>query len=143
MFIGEFHHNLDSKGRIILPAKFREELHETVIVTRGLDGCLNVYTMEAWQLIYEKLLTLPTTNKDARMYVRMLTAKASECSFDSQGRILLPANLISDAAIVKEAVVVGAADHVEIWAVDRWNSFEEEGNENLEAIAERLSSFGI
>ena len=143
MFIGEYHHNLDAKGRIILPVKFREELHETVIVTRGLDGCLNVYTLDAWQQIYEKLLTLPTTNKDARMYVRMLTAKACECAFDSQGRILLPMNLIQEAAIEKEAVVVGAANHVEIWSEARWNSFEEEGNENLEAIAERLSSFGI
>ena len=143
MFIGEFHHNLDAKGRIVLPTKFREELHDTVIVTKGLDGCLNVYTSEAWQTIYEKLLTLPTTNRDARMYVRMLTAKASECTFDTQGRILLPANLIGDEAITKECVVVGAADHVEIWSEERWNNFEEEGSENLDEIAERLASFGI
>lgn len=143
MFIGEFHHNLDAKGRIVLPTKFREELLDNVIVTKGLDGCLNVYTAEAWQKIYEKLLTLPTTNRDARIYVRMLTAKASECTFDTQGRILLPANLISDAAITKECVVVGAADHVEIWSEERWNNFEEEGSENLDEIAERLASFGI
>ena len=97
--MGEFHHSLDAKGRIILPSRFRDELQDSVIVTRGLDGCLNVYTQEAWQAIYEKLLTLPTTNKDARTYVRMMTAKASECSFDSQGRILLPQNLIKDAEI--------------------------------------------
>lgn len=143
MFMGEFHHTLDAKGRVILPSRFREELQDSVIVTRGLDGCLNVYTQAAWQVIYEKLLTLPTTNKDARMYVRMITAKASECSFDSQGRILLPQNLIKDAEIEKEAVVVGAGNHVEIWAASKWDSFEEEGNENLEAIAERLSAFGI
>ena len=143
MFMGEFHHSLDVKGRIILPSRFRDELKDCVIVTRGLDGCLNVYTQEAWQTIYEKLLTLPTTNKDARTYVRMMTAKASECSFDSQGRILLPQNLIKDAEIEKEAVIVGAGNHVEIWAASKWDDFELEGSENLEEIAERLSGFGI
>lgn len=143
MFMGEFHHSLDAKGRIILPSRFRDELQDSVIVTRGLDGCLNVYTQEAWQAIYEKLLTLPTTNRDARIYVRMMTAKASECSFDSQGRILLPQNLIKDAEIEKEAVIVGAGNHVEIWSASKWNDFELEGSENLEEIAERLSGFGI
>ena len=143
MLTGEFHHNLDSKGRLILPSKFRDELQETVMVTIGLDGCLKVYTMESWQKIYDKLQTLPTTNRDARIYVRMVIGKASECSFDAQGRILLPANLINEAGITKEAVVVGLGDSLEIWSEDRWNATLEEGKENFEEIAERLSVFGI
>lgn len=143
MFIGEFQHNLDAKGRVVLPTKFREELGEKIIVTKGLDGCLNVYTMDAWQAIYEKLQKLPTTSKDARMYIRMISAKASECSFDTQGRILLPQTLIVEADIKKEAVVVGACNHVEIWSKERWNSFEMEGMDSLENIAERLSEYGI
>ena len=143
MFTGEFHHNLDAKGRLILPSKFRDELQETVMITIGLDGCLKVYTMASWQKIYEKLMTLPTTSRDARIYVRMVIGKACECTFDSQGRILIPANLIKEASITKETVVVGVGDCLEIWSADRWNATLEEGIENFEAIAERLSSFGI
>ncbi|MBE6114058.1 MAG: division/cell wall cluster transcriptional repressor MraZ [Erysipelotrichaceae bacterium] len=146
MFMGEFRHSVDAKGRIILPAKMREELGECVIVTRGLDGCLNVYTQERWQKIYEKLMTLPTTNRDARMYVRLTTSKATECTFDSHGRILLPQNLIKDAAIEKDAVIAGVGDHVEIWCDKLWDAVQEdecyEGN-SYEEIAERLSVFGI
>lgn len=86
MFMGEFAHNIDRKGRLIMPAKFREDLGETVVVNRGLDGCLYVYTMAQWQVVYEKLKTLPSTNKDARMYQRMMLSKAAECDLDGQGR---------------------------------------------------------
>ena len=143
MFIGEYHHNLDSKGRLIMPSKFRDELQDTVMVTIGLDGCLKAYTMASWQKIYEKLMTLPTTNKDARIYVRMVIGKASECTFDAQGRILLPASLINEAALNKEVVIVGLGDSLELWSAERWNATLDEGKENFEAIADRLSSFGI
>ena len=93
MFMGEYAHNIDRKGRLIMPAKFREELGEHVVVNRGLDGCLYVYTVEQWQQVYQKLSTLPSTNKDARMYQRMMLSKAAECEMDSQGRILIPSSL--------------------------------------------------
>ncbi len=86
MFMGEFAHNIDRKGRLIMPAKFREDLGETVVVNRGLDGCLYVYTMAQWQVVYEKLKTLPSTNKDAGMYQRMMLSKAAECDLDGQRR---------------------------------------------------------
>ena len=102
MFMGEYAHNIDKKGRIIIPAKFREELGDTLIITRGLDGCLSIYTKEQWQLIYEQLMKLPSTKKDARMFVRMMTSKAAECEIDAQGRILIPSSLIKLADLTKE-----------------------------------------
>lgn len=141
MFMGEYAHNIDKKGRIIIPAKFREELGLKVIITRGLDGCLNGYTKEQWELIYEQLLKLPSTKKDARMFVRMMTSKAAECEIDSQGRVLLPSTLIAIAEIEKECVIIGAANHIEIWAKERWESMDEEANANFEDIAESLTDF--
>lgn len=141
--MGEFSHTVDGKGRVTIPSRFRDELHETVVVTRGLDGCLSVYTQEAWQIIYEKLLRLPNTKRDVRMYVRMLTSRASECTFDNMGRILLPKVLLEEANIEKNVVVVGAADHVEIWAEDTWRAYYESASESFEANAELLSDFEV
>ena len=115
MFMGEYAHNIDRKGRLIMPAKFREELGEHVVVNRGLDGCLYVYTVEQWQQVYQKLSTLPSTNKDARMYQRMMLSKAAECEMDSQGRILIPSSLIALAGLEKECLIIGVANHLEIW----------------------------
>lgn len=140
MFIGEFRHNLDSKKRVIIPAKFREELGELFIVTRGLDGCLTVYTMEQWTLLLEQLKKLPSTKKETRLYVRRITSKATECECDGQGRIQLPSYLISEAAIEKECVIVGVADHVEIWSQTRWEGYQEE-SESFEDVAEQLTDF--
>ena len=141
MFIGEYAHNIDKKGRIIIPAKFREELGEHVIVTRGLDGCLALYTTKQWEIIYEQLMKLPSTKKDARVFVRMMTSKAAECDIDNQGRILLPASLIKIASIQKECCIIGAANLVEIWAKESWEPMEEEGSESFEEIAENLTEF--
>lgn len=116
MFMGEYAHNIDRKGRLIMPAKFREELGEHVVVNRGLDGCLYVYTVEQWQQVYQKLSTLPSTNKDARMYQRMMLSKAAECEMDSQGRILIPSSLIALAGLEKECLIIGVANHLEIWS---------------------------
>lgn len=140
VFIGEFRHNLDSKKRVIIPAKFREELGETFIVTRGLDGCLTVYTMEQWELLLEQLKKLPSTKKESRLYVRSITSKATECECDTQGRIQLPSYLISESAINKECVIVGVADHVEIWSQQRWEGYQEE-SESFEDVAEQLTDF--
>ncbi|MEG0273720.1 division/cell wall cluster transcriptional repressor MraZ [Amedibacillus sp. YH-ame10] len=141
MFMGEYAHNIDKKGRIIIPAKFREELGEQVIVTRGLDGCLTIYTNEQWQTIYEQLLKLPSTKKDARMFVRMMTSKAAECEIDGQGRILIPAPLIRIGELVKECMVIGAANHVEIWSKEKWDPVDDEANATFEEIAENLTEF--
>ncbi|MEG0507416.1 MAG: division/cell wall cluster transcriptional repressor MraZ [Longicatena sp.] len=141
MFMGEYGHNIDAKGRIIIPAKFREELGEQVIVTRGFDGCLNVYTKEQWNIIYEQLLKLPTTKKDARMFVRMMTSKAAECDIDGQGRALLPASLIKLGELTKECMIIGAANHVEIWSKEKWETVDEIANETFEDIAENLTEF--
>lgn len=141
MFMGEYAHNIDKKGRIIIPAKFREELGEHVIITRGLDGCLAVYTNEQWEKIYEQLMQLPSTKKDARMFVRMMTSKAAECEIDNQGRVLLPASLIKLANLEKECMIIGAANHVEVWAKEAWDPIDEEGNATFEDIAENLTEF--
>ncbi len=141
MFMGEFAHSIDKKGRMIIPAKFREELGMKVIITRGLDGCLNGYTKDQWDKIYEQLLQLPTTKKDARMFVRMMTSKAAECEIDAQGRVLLPAGLIALANITKECMIIGAANHFEVWAKDRWEQVDEEASASFEDIAESLSEF--
>lgn len=143
MFMGEYAHNIDKKGRIIIPAKFREELGEHVIITRGLDGCLAVYTKEQWETIYEQLMKLPSTKKDAHMFVRMMTSKAAECEIDAQGRVLIPSPLVKLAELIKECMVIGAANHVEIWSRERWEPVDEEANETFEDIAESLTEFMI
>ncbi|NMB18001.1 MAG: division/cell wall cluster transcriptional repressor MraZ [Erysipelothrix sp.] len=141
MFMGEYQHNLDTKGRIIIPAKFRDELGDTMVVTRWLDGCLAIYTMEQWQALYEKLQTLPATKREARRFTHMIMAKASECNLDSQGRIRLPAPLIKEASLEKECVVIGVSDHVEIWNKERWDEYYEVASESFEDIAESLTEF--
>jgi MraZ protein len=141
MFMGEFAHNIDRKGRLIMPAKFREELGDKVIVNRGLDGCLYVYTMAQWEIVYQKLSGLPSTNKDARNFQRMMLAKASECELDGQGRILIPATLIKLAQLEKECIIVGVANHLEVWAKEKWEKVEEEQEDNFESTAESLSGF--
>lgn len=141
MFMGEFAHNIDRKGRLILPAKFRDELGEKAIVNRGLDGCLNVYTLPEWEIVYKKVAALPSTNKQARMFQRTFLAKASEVELDSQGRILIPSGLISEAGLVKECLIIGVANHLEIWSKDKWNSLEQEQLDSFETYAENLSGF--
>ncbi|MDY2731526.1 MAG: division/cell wall cluster transcriptional repressor MraZ [Erysipelotrichaceae bacterium] len=139
MFIGEYYHNLDAKGRIIIPAKFRDELNGTFILTRGLDGCLTIYSTEKWEKIFEEINKLPETKKATRQYIRMLTANACECTLDNQGRILIPTNLSGSVNITKECVVVGANSHVEIWDKATWNAYMDDASENFEDIAESLS----
>ena len=141
MFIGEYRHNLDTKGRIIVPAKFREQLSNNIILTRGLDGCITIYTLDQWKEIYEQLKKLPSTKREARMYIHMLTSKAAEVEIDRQGRILIPAGLIKEAKIEKESVIVGAFDHIEIWAENAWDSYYKEASESFEDIAESLTDF--
>ncbi len=139
MFIGEYEHNLDAKGRIIIPSKFRDELHSSFILTRGLDGCLTIYSLEQWNKIFERINKLPTTKKAVRQYTRVLTSNACECQLDNQGRILIPANLTAPVGIKKECVIVGANDHIEIWDKESWENYFNEANESFEEVAENLS----
>lgn len=139
--MGEYQHNLDAKGRLIIPAKFRSELGMNMIVTQGLDGCLSIYTKEAWDKIYAQLQLLPTTKKEARAFVRILTSKASEVEIDNQGRILIPAGLLKQAHIEKECTIVGAGEKVEIWASDAWANYLNESEESFEDLAESLTGF--
>ena len=139
MFIGEYQHNLDAKGRIIVPSKFREELHTTFILTRGLDGCLTIYSLKQWEKLFEEVNKLPTTKKAARAYVRMLTSTATECTLDSQGRIQIPSFLSKPVNISKECVVIGANDHIEIWDKKTWEDYYLEASDNFEDVAENLS----
>lgn len=141
MFMGEYRHNTDSKGRIIVPARFRDELGNLLILTKGLDGCITVYTPKQWERIIEQLYQLPNTKKESRMYIHMVTSKAAECEVDSAGRILIPQNLLNEAAIVKECVVLGVADHVEIWSSPRWDAYSTLASEAFESVAEELTEY--
>lgn len=138
MFIGEYYHNLDKKNRIIVPSKFRESLGDIFICTKGLDGCLNIYTNDQWKILIEKLEQLPTTKKESRLYIRGITAKAIECSCDNLGRIQLPSFLVSEAKLVKNCVFVGVADHVELWGKEVWDEYYSNASEILEEVAENL-----
>lgn len=139
MFIGEYQHNIDAKGRIIIPAKFREELHSTFMLTNGLDGCLTIYSLEQWEKLFEEINKLPTTKKATRQYIHMLTSKACECQLDNQGRIIIPGYLAKPVGIKKECAVIGANDHVEIWDKATWDAYYEEAQEQFEDVAESLS----
>lgn len=141
MFMGEYRHNLDAKGRLTLPSKFREAFGTSVVVNRGFDGCLNVYSLDAWQKIYEKLQKMPTNKKEARTFIRLFMAKAAEIEFDKLGRINLPKSLMMEGKLEKECVIVGASDHVEIWNADLWDNYYEQEKDNFESISESLSDF--
>ena len=138
MLIGEYHHNIDEKGRLIIPSKFREEIGNSFVVTRGLDGCLFVYSLVEWEKIVNKLKKLPFTKKDARTFMRFFLASATVCEFDRQGRINLVNSLIEYAGLKKECVVIGVNDRLEIWALDKYNNLMEENFEKLDEVSEHL-----
>lgn len=143
MFIGEYNHTLDKKGRIIIPSKFRPNLGEKFIMTKGLDNCLFIYPMEEWDKFEDKLKTLPLTNRDARAFVRFFFAGATECSLDKQGRILIPANLRSHSNLEKDAIVIGVSTRIEIWSEDDWEDYTNDDNLSYESIAENMEDLGI
>ncbi|SKA83383.1 MraZ protein [Caloramator quimbayensis] len=142
MFIGEYQHALDTKNRIIIPSKFREELGNSFVITKGLDGCLYCYPMEEWKKLEEKLKSLPLTNKDARAFVRFFFSGAADIEIDKQGRALIPQNLIEYANIVKDIVSIGVSTRIEIWSKEKWDEYNTQ-NINYEEIAEKMSNLGI
>ena len=138
MFIGEYHHTIDEKGRIIIPSKFRSELGDNFIVTRGIEKCLFVYPMDNWNKICGKLNAIPFTKKDARVFNRFFMSGATNVELDKQGRINISAPLINYANLIKECVVIGTGDRLEIWSQDDWNSFFNSNKDNMSDIAENL-----
>ncbi|MBR3606614.1 MAG: division/cell wall cluster transcriptional repressor MraZ [Lachnospiraceae bacterium] len=141
MFMGEYNHTIDTKGRLIIPSKFREALGEEFVVTKGLDGCLFVYDNKEWAAFEEKLKSLPLTNKDARQFVRFFLAGAAMAEVDKQGRILVPSVLREFAGLEKEVVLIGVASRVEIWSKERWENAA--SYEDMEEIAEHMAELGL
>ncbi len=143
MFIGEYQHTIDPKGRIIMPSRLREGLGEKFVVTKGLDECLFVYSLEEWGNLENKLKTLPLTNKDARAFIRFFFSGAAECEVDKQGRILIPSNLREFAKLDKEIVITGVSTRIEIWGKDKWEAYNNDSGIDADSIAEKMSLLGI
>lgn len=143
MFIGEYQHTLDSKGRLFIPARFREGLGERFIMTKGLDRCLFAYSPGEWQTLEEKLKKLPFARADARAFVRLFFSGAAEVEVDKQGRVLIPANLRTYAGLDKEVVILGVSSRVEIWAREEWERYSAGASENYEAIAEKIVDLDV
>ena len=143
MLIGEFEHSIDTKGRLVLPAKIKDDLGKEFIVTKGLDGCLFGYSLEEWNKFEEKLKTLPLTNKITRDFVRFFLSGAVEEETDKQGRFSLPANLREYASLTKDAVIIGVGTRIEIWDKKKWNEYNSEENLSVDSIAEKMTELGI
>jgi protein mraZ len=138
MLMGEYHHSIDEKKRIIIPSRFREELKDTFVITRGIENCLFIYSLEEWKKITDKLETLPFTKKDARQFIRFFLSGATEAQFDKQGRIVITTPLLEYAKIEKDCVIIGAGERLEIWSENAWNNFFNEASTNMSDIAENL-----
>ena len=141
MFIGEYEHNVDAKGRIIMPAKLRDDIGDKFIITKGLDGCLFAYSLNEWANFEEKLKALPLAQKNARNFVRFFLSGAVECEIDKQGRFLIPSNLREAAKLEKDAVIVGVGTRLEIWDKEKWVKCDEEIS--ADEIAENMTMLGI
>lgn len=137
MFMGEYHCNLDDKGRLIIPAKLRNDLGNNFVVTRGLDNCLFIYPNGEWNNIISKYKELPNT-KDARNFMRFFLSGAATSDFDKQGRINIPSPLMSYADLKKECVIIGVNERIEIWDCEKWNNFIDENEDQLSDIADKL-----
>lgn len=137
MFMGEYNHTIDEKGRITIPSKIREQLGEEFIITRGMDKCLFIYPKKEWEKVIDKYKELPNT-KDARNFMRFFLSGATLSEFDKQGRINIANPLISYAALKKECVIIGVNERLEIWDKEAWNNFLEQNEESFSDIADKL-----
>ncbi len=138
MLMGEFHHNIDEKGRLVIPTKFREELGNEFVIARGIEKCLYVYSMTEWEKLVNKLNTLPFTKKDARTFTRSFFSGATVCEFDKNGRINITSPLVSYAGLTHECVVIGVNDRLEIWSSEGFTNFMDANSDQLDDIAEHL-----
>lgn len=143
MFTGEYQHGVDDKGRMIVPAKFREVLGEMFMMTKGLDNCLFVYPQAEWNTLESKLKNLPFTNKDARAFARFFFSGAVECEIDKQGRILINGNLREYAGIIKDVVIIGVGTRIEIWAKETWEGYSTETEKSYEELAEKMMELDL
>jgi MraZ protein len=143
MFIGEYNHSLDTKGRLAIPAKFRSMLKKGAVVTRGLDNCLFLYSKSEWEKIAQKLSQLPISQAKARAFSRLMLAGAMDVDFDSQGRIMLPEYLRKFAGLQKKTIVAGLYDRLEIWDEEAWDKYKEGTEKESAEIAEALGELGV
>ena len=143
MLIGEYEHSLDAKGRLILPVKLRNDIGEKFIITKGLDGCLFVFSQTEWSNFESKLKELPLTNKNARDFVRFFLSGATECEIDKQGRFLIVNNLRTYANIEKEVIIIGVGTRIEIWNKETWKKYNSSENISADDIAENMTMLGI
>ena len=143
MFMGEYNNKLDAKGRMIVPSKFRGELSDQFVITRGLDKCLFGYTQDEWSRIEESMKSLSLTKRDARKFMRLFFSGATVVEVDKQGRINIPRNLRTYAGLDKDCTIIGVSNRIEIWDTDEWTDFYTESEENFEDIAEDLIDFDL
>ncbi len=143
MFIGEYTHNLDSKGRVAIPAKFRNKLGAGAIITRGLDHCLFIFNDKEWDILAQKLIALPLAKADSRAFSRLMLAGAVDGELDKQGRILIPDYLREYAGLKKQIVVAGLYNRIEIWDSEAWKQYKTKTESASDEIAEKLSELGI
>ena len=141
MFMGEYNHTIDAKGRLIIPSKFREALGSEFVLTKGLDGCLFVFPMKEWEAFEEKLRSLPLIDKNARKFSRFFLAGASTCELDKQGRILVPGTLREFAQMDKEIVLTGMLDRIEVWSKEQW--LENNAYDDMDDIAQSMQELGL
>lgn len=141
MLIGEYEHSVDTKGRLIMPAKLRDEIGYKFIVTKGLDGCLFVFPLKEWEIFQEKLRALPVSDKNARNFTRFFFAGAIECEIDKQGRFLVSSNLREFAGLDKDVVIIGMNSRLEIWSKEKWQQCDE--NISADEIADHMTDLGI
>lgn len=143
MFLGEYNHSIDAKGRLIVPAKFREELGENFIVTKGLDGCLYIYPNDEWKEFEDNLSKLPMGKSDTRKIVRFFLSAATQVELDKQGRILIPGNHREFAGLLKDVVLAGVGKKIEIWSKEKWEETATFDYEEMDDVAERMADLGI
>jgi MraZ protein len=143
MLIGQYEHTIDAKKRLALPAKFRGELGDKVIITRGIDGCLSVFTEEEWKTESDKWKNLTVTQSDARAFARMMLAGAMEVVLDKLGRILIPDYLKEYAGLKKEVVICGLSNRVEIWDSAKWETYKKAAEKGVDEIVSKLGGLGI
>ncbi|OGZ34565.1 MAG: cell division/cell wall cluster transcriptional repressor MraZ [Candidatus Portnoybacteria bacterium RBG_13_41_18] len=143
MFIGEYRHTIDQKRRLAIPAKFRAQLGESAVITRGIDNCLVIYPQKEWEAMAEKLGRLPASQLEARGFARIMLAGAMQVEFDQLGRILIPDYLKDYAVLKKEVVVVGIYNRLEIWDAEKWNDYKQRAEKEVGDLASKLGELGI
>lgn len=143
MFIGEFQHLIDGKGRLAIPVKFREDLGKGAVVTRGLDSCLFVFSMDEWKKLAEKLAALPFSQSDSRAFARLMLAGAMDVELDGQGRVVIPEYLRKYAKLGKDTVVAGLYSRIEVWDKARWEAYKAKTEKDANDIAEKMGALGI